>query len=156
LFFFCCWKMFALTRAIPRHSSMLSRALSSAKTSSGLGSFVAADQTITQNRVYHKTHYAVLALVPIALAAHPSALSMPVDVALAIALPLHAHIGMNWIFTDYVPGSPSGAARIALLTASTLAALGLLKLSVSGPGIVGTVKEMWTGAEETKKQKKAQ
>jgi len=62
---------------------------------------------------------------------------------------------MNWIFTDYVPGSPSGPARMALLTATVLATLGLLKLSVEGPGIVGTLKEMWTGAEEAKKAKKA-
>jgi hypothetical protein len=61
---------------------------------------------------------------------------------------------MNWIFTDYVPGSPTGPARVLLLGASILAAAGLLKLSVSGPGIVGTVKEMWTGAEEAKKSKK--
>jgi len=133
---------------------MAGRTMSSAKSpSSEMGSFLAADQTLAQNRVYHKTHFITLALVPIALAAHPSALSMPVDVALAIALPLHAHIGMNWIFTDYVPGSPSGPARLALLTASVLACLGLLKLSVAGPGIIGTVKEMWTGAEE--KQKKS-
>lgn len=44
---------------------------------------------------------------------------------------------------------------MALLTATVLATLGLLKLSVSGPGIVGSVKEMWTGAEEAKKAKKA-
>ena len=62
---------------------------------------------------------------------------------------------MNWIFTDYVPGSPSGPARVALLTATVLATLGLLKLSVSGPGIVGSVKEMWTGAEEAKHSKKS-
>lgn len=55
-------------------------------------SFVAADQTITQNRIYHKTHYLALGLVPVALVAHPSALSMPVDVALSIVLPLHAHV----------------------------------------------------------------
>lgn len=60
---------------------------------------------------------------------------------------------MNWIFTDYVPGSPTGPARMALLGATILAAAGLIKLSVAGPGIVGTVKEMWTGAEEAKKKK---
>ena len=58
---------------------------------------------------------------------------------------------MNWIFTDYVPGPPDGAARVALLGASVLAAAGLLKLSITGPGVVGTIKEMWTGAEEAKK-----
>lgn len=103
-----------------------------------------ADKTLGQFRLYHKTHFAVLAAVPLAFVAHPSALSMPVDLFLSFALPLHAHIGMNWIFTDYVPGR---GARVALLALSGLATLGLLKMTFSGPGIVGTVKEMWTGAE---------
>ena len=77
------------------------------------------------------------------------ALSMPVDCALAIVLPVHAHIGMNWIFTDYVPGN---APRVVLAACTVLATLGLLKLSVSGPGIVGTIKETWTGSEEKAKK----
>ena len=117
----------------------------------GLGSLVAADQTNAQGRFYHKTHFAMLGLVPLAFAAHPSALSLPVDVLLAISLPIHTHIGMNWVFTDYVPGSPRGAARIALLAASVLASVGLLKLAVSGPGVIGTFKELW-GTPKAKKE----
>lgn len=38
----------------------------------------------------------VLAGVPAAIATSPSALTMPLDIVLGIALPLHAHIGMNY------------------------------------------------------------
>lgn len=106
---------------------------------------------MAMNKVYHKSHYVSLALVPLAVAAHPSALSLPLDVALCVVLPVHAWIGMNWIFTDYVPGGPSGAPRVVLAVASVLATLGLLKIAVTGDGVVGTVKEMWTGAAEKKK-----
>lgn len=84
--------MFALTRNVAARRSTARLLASKAAPVNGNSGFVAADQTITQNRIYHKTHYAVLALVPVAMVAHPSALSMPVDVALAIALPLHAHV----------------------------------------------------------------
>lgn len=38
----------------------------------------------------------VLAGVPAAVATSPSALTMPLDIVLGIALPLHAHVGMNY------------------------------------------------------------
>jgi len=128
-------------------------ATSTSSASSSTGSFVAADQTLSQNKIYHKSHYVSLGLIPLALLAHPSALSLPLDVALSIALPVHAHIGMNWIFTDYVPGSPTGVPRLALAAATALATLGLLKISIFGDGVVGTVKELWTGDVEKKKLK---
>ena len=82
------------TSAVVFRRALVARTLATkpAASSSTSGSFISADQTITQNRIYHKTHYASLALVPVAIAAHPSALSLPVDVALAIVLPLHAHV----------------------------------------------------------------
>ena len=67
-------------------------ATSSTKAAQPTGSFVAADQTLSQFKLYHKSHFASLALVPIALIAHPSALSMPLDIALAVVLPVHAHV----------------------------------------------------------------
>jgi hypothetical protein len=88
--------MFALTRNVAvRRAASVRLMASKATSSSEAAAFISADQTITQNRIYHKTHYASLALVPIALAAHPSALSMPVDIALAIVLPLHAHVSLK-------------------------------------------------------------
>lgn len=112
-----------------------------------LTSFIAADQTLAQTKFYHRTNLAVLLLTPAAIILHPSPLSFPVDVALAIVFPIHAHMGMNWIFTDYVPGSPTGAARMALFAVSVLATLGLLKVSLVGPGITGTLKAFWKEPE---------
>jgi hypothetical protein len=50
---------------------------------------------------------------------------------------------MNMIFTDYVPGSPTGPARVALLVSTVLATLGMVKLAVSPCGLTGTVKALW-------------
>jgi len=82
--------MFNLTRVSLRRAAPKARAFSAKPAPTG--SFVGADQTITQNRIYHKSHYLALGLVPVALVAHPSPLSMPLDVALAVVLPLHAHV----------------------------------------------------------------
>ena len=109
-----------------------------------------ADQTLAQNKLYHKSNVAVMVLTPLAIVAHPSFLSMPVDIALSILFPLHAHMGMNWIFTDYVPGSPTGPSRIALFAATVLASLGLLKLSIAGNGVTGSLKALWQEPEEKK------
>jgi succinate dehydrogenase (ubiquinone) membrane anchor subunit len=104
--------------------------------------------------LFHKTSVIAVGLFPVALMipASMSAVAMPVDVALAILLPLHGHIGMNWVLTDYVPGSPTSPLRVALLAASALTTLGLLKLSVTGDGLIGSLKSTWAGAkkEETK------
>lgn len=109
-----------------------------------------ADQTLAQNKIYHKSNVAVMVLTPVALMAHPSILSVPVDIGLSILFPLHAHMGMNWIFTDYVPGSPTSASRVALFACTVLASLGLLKLSIAGDGITGSIKALWQKPEEKK------
>lgn len=50
---------------------------------------------------------------------------------------------MNFIITDYVPGAANGPARAAMLVASVLTALGLVKLSFTDKGVAGTVKALW-------------
>jgi len=130
------------TRNIPRvlrRTAVVQRRVKSTTTGSAkkepsgfFENLVGADQTLSQAKLFHKTNLAVMVLTPLAIVAHPSPLSMPVDVALAIVFPLHAHMGMNIIFTDYVPGSPTGPARMALLAVSVLSTIGLLKLAVSG------------------------
>eukprot|EP00924_Labyrinthula_sp_SR-Ha-C_P005265 maker-scaffold_1-snap-gene-26.53-mRNA-1 protein AED:0.02 eAED:0.02 QI:104/1/1/1/0.75/0.6/5/1139/156 len=121
---------------------------SGAKETSFLEFLTAADQNMSHMKILHKTNYAVAVLAPLAIVAHPSALSMPVDIALAIVFPLHAHIGMNCIFTDYVPGSPTSGARYALLGVSLLTSLGLMKLSFTDEGIVGSLKSLWVKKED--------
>lgn len=47
-------------------------------------------------KLYHAVNLVVLAGVPAAIATSPSPLTLPLDVVLGLALPLHAHIGMNY------------------------------------------------------------
>lgn len=47
-------------------------------------------------KLYHAVNLVVLAGVPAAIATSPSSLTLPLDVVLGLALPLHAHIGMNY------------------------------------------------------------
>lgn len=47
-------------------------------------------------KLYHAVNLVILAGVPAAIATSPSPLTLPLDVVLGLALPLHAHIGMNY------------------------------------------------------------
>jgi succinate dehydrogenase (ubiquinone) membrane anchor subunit len=108
-------------------------------------SFLMADEGREAFKLYHKTHFVALAGAPLAFALSPLSpmLNMPVDLALGVAFPLHAHIGMNWIIRDYVPPAGQGAARGAMAAATVVAALGLLKLNLMGDGITETIKTVW-------------
>lgn len=55
-----------------------------------------ADDGKLGTKLYHAVNMVVLAGVPAAVATSPSALTMPLDIVLGIALPLHAHVGMNY------------------------------------------------------------
>ncbi|CAM9416081.1 unnamed protein product [Choristocarpus tenellus] len=85
----------------------------------------------------------VLAGVPVAITTSPSMITKPLDVLLGLAIPIHAHIGMNYIITDYVPRSGRGMARGGMLAATVLATLGLLKLNIEGAGLTETLKATW-------------
>lgn len=60
------------------------------------GDGASADDGKLGTKLYHGVNMVVLAGVPAAVATSPSALTMPLDIVLGIALPLHAHIGMNY------------------------------------------------------------
>lgn len=55
-----------------------------------------ADDGKLGTKLYHGVNLVILAGVPAAVATSPSALTMPLDVVLGLAMPLHAHIGMNY------------------------------------------------------------
>lgn len=56
----------------------------------------AADDGKLGTKLYHAVNLVILTGVPAVIATSPSALTMPLDVVLGLALPLHAHIGMNY------------------------------------------------------------
>jgi succinate dehydrogenase (ubiquinone) membrane anchor subunit len=104
-----------------------------------------ADASMTLNRMYHNTAIVLAGLTPIALI-FPSNSFLPyplVDLTLSVLLPLHSHVAMNYVVTDYVPRAQRGFARAAVLATTLIAAAGLLKLSFNGPGLTEAVKELW-------------
>ena len=52
--------------------------------------------------LHHKINFAVIGLAPICLMTSQSMLQLPFDLLLGVALPIHGHIGMNQVGTDYV------------------------------------------------------
>jgi succinate dehydrogenase (ubiquinone) membrane anchor subunit len=97
-------------------------------------------------QLHHKINIALMGLTPVALVAG-GGLQTGLDLILGIVLPLHGHIGMNQVVTDYakkIGGKGAiGPSRmgLAVLTGTTM--LGLLKLNLSGPGLTETVKSFW-------------
>lgn len=101
----------------------------------------------------------LLGMTPVALVSPPP-VSAVVDMALAVVFPLHgrtfellrcdapADIGMNYVITDYVPKffgkAARGPARVIMFGITALTTAGLVKLNVQGPGITGSLKQLWT------------
>ena len=94
----------------------------------------------------------MLVSVPFSIAFGPSLITQPVDVFLGLAIPIHAHIGMNAIAADYIPTHvPAGiadgalfASRCAILATTTVLVIGLFDLNCNGAGITGALKALWT------------
>lgn len=61
-----------------------------------------ADASNASFSLYHKTSLALIAATPFAIAMSNSTVGTAIDVAMGLAIPVHAHIGMNWVLTDYV------------------------------------------------------
>lgn len=100
-------------------------------------------------KIYDQSHYALAGLVPIAaLGGEHTPLTRLTDLALAAVIPLHMHVGVNGIVSDYVPPRYIGATRWGVLAASGITFLGLMKLNLTGPGITSTVKSLWHKPEK--------
>lgn len=111
---------------------------------------LAADKGKMGNEIYHKVNLGLLIATPVAVITSPSVLSHGLDLALGVGIPLHAHIGMNAVITDYVPKSVKGPARAALLGVTGLTVIGLTYLNISGPGITESIKALWKGPKGEK------
>ena len=84
-------------------------------------------------------------MTPVAFALAPSKLCFPIDLALGVALPLHMHIGMNYVITDYskkILGINRGPAQMGMAAITGITILGLGNLNLRGPGITDTVKSL--------------
>lgn len=101
-------------------------------------------------KLYEQSHIALAGLVPIAaLGGEGNKLITLTDLALGVALPIHAHIGLNNILSDYVPPRYMGASRWGALASTAIVFIGLQQLNLGGPGITKTVKSLWHSPTET-------
>lgn len=94
-------------------------------------------------KYYHTSGIVLAILTPIALVLSPSQMNLPVDLALGVAFPLHSHVAINYVITDYVPKAARSVARAGLLGATIVAIAGILKLNIEGPGLTETLKRLW-------------
>lgn len=73
--------------------------------------------------------------------------SNTLDVALAVVLPLHCHIGFQTIVDDYLPKRKFGAvynvAKGSLLLATGLALYGAYRFNTENIGISEAISELW-------------
>ena len=85
----------------------------------------------------------LVVLTPAAFIISPSPMNMPIDIVLGVFFPLHSHVAMNYVISDYVPKASRPLARGLILAASLVAAAGLLRLNLQGPGLTETIKSLW-------------
>lgn len=145
-------------RTAPRPSSSVRHFRKSAPTKytenkevTGLAGIVEADNHALSVKLQHLTSVSLMGAVPLAFVLSPSPLVLPVDLALGLILPVHAHIGMNNVISDYVPKNVRTFARLGWLGATSLMLLGLLRVNLEGPGITEVVKTVWRESPNKKK-----
>lgn len=106
-------------------------------------SLVEADSGTIGTKFYHLSNTTLLVAAPLAFFLSPSILSFPLDLFLGVVFPLHAHIGFNYIISDYVPKASRAAARYALMAVTGVTILGLTKMNLEGPGLTESFKSLW-------------
>ncbi len=112
---------------------------------------ITADTVTSAMRVHHVGNMAMAGLVPAAyFTPAGSQLQKPVDLALGVVAPVHSHITMNMVLSDYCPPALRGVARAGLLGVTGVALVGLFKLNVEGPGITGALRQLWAPPAEEK------
>ncbi|OQR89964.1 hypothetical protein THRCLA_09495 [Thraustotheca clavata] len=105
-----------------------------------------ADNNKTTMLVGKVAAVGILGLIPVALALSPSALNTPVDYALGVLIPVHAHVSMNAVLSDYIPKMHQLPFRLSALAGTTAFFLGLLVVNVNGVGITESIKTIWREA----------
>ena len=92
-------------------------------------------------KMYHASSFALAGLVPAAAIAPGG--QAAIDLALGVAMPVHSHVAMNFIISDYVPKAARGPTRLAMLALTAATTVGLFRLNARGEGITRTVKSLW-------------
>eukprot|EP00607_Mallomonas_marina_P004680 CAMPEP_0182427498 /NCGR_PEP_ID=MMETSP1167-20130531/17917_1 /TAXON_ID=2988 /ORGANISM="Mallomonas Sp, Strain CCMP3275" /LENGTH=112 /DNA_ID=CAMNT_0024609785 /DNA_START=139 /DNA_END=474 /DNA_ORIENTATION=+ len=108
---------------------------------------LAPDTAKVATTFYHKSSIALAVLTPVAFVLSPSSVNLPIDLTLGVLFPVHAHIALNYVISDYVPllfsSSLIPTFRMGLLGVTVVTATGLLKLNLFGPGLTESIKSLW-------------
>ena len=90
-----------------------------------------------------------MALSPLMLVLPDSGAATTVfNTVLGVVLPIHGHIGMTGVLTDYVPKLSKGAlgpSRALMLAFTGITVVGLLKYNLAGDGMTKSLKQLWRG-----------
>ncbi|GMI08814.1 hypothetical protein TrLO_g10169 [Triparma laevis f. longispina] len=149
--------MFRSAQHVIRRSAQAAPRLQQRNATAGGNSLLKSDEGPLSTSTYHKVNMLIMGLTPLAFALSPSIINLPVDLLLGLALPLHAHIGMSYVITDYVPKLSKGLmgpARVALLGLTGVTTVGLLKVNIMGEGMTETVKSLWRGKKAVEDRRK--
>lgn len=139
-----------MLRVLPRFSTIASapiraarRTVSNNSKSSTLEDLLNIDGSKVVLKRYHQGAVILAVLTPAAFMISPSPYNMPIDLSLGFIFPLHAHVGLNAVISDYVPKALQTTARLGLLGVTGITLIGLLKLNVMGPGLTESIKSLW-------------
>lgn len=100
-------------------------------------------------KAYHLTSSTLAVVVPAAIVLSPSIASLPTDIMLSLTLPLHSWWGMRNVINDYVPPALRASANTLMLILVIVMFLGLMNLTLRGPGVIDSVKQLWREPGDT-------
>ena len=103
---------------------------------------------MTGVNVMHKSAMGLAVAFPAALLTSSPAVSIPVDVGLAMLIPAHMHYGLVGVIEDYVPRGMQDTASMASMAAAVITAAGLINLTINGDGVTGSIKRLWTRPDD--------
>jgi len=138
-------------RAFPRASRLSNPIMTQSRQKSS--NIMEADTGALGTKLYHHTSTFLLIGFPLAMLPIKT-ISFPFEVAIGLIIPLHSHIGFNYIITDYVPKAMRSAARAGLLATTVISALGLTYINVSGGGIGNAFRSLWKKPPVSDKKEK--
>ena len=103
--------------------------------------------------LYHKLNWGLLGLTPLAFMLSPSVMNMPIDLALGVLFPLHAHFSMNGVITDYAAKIFGKGAtmpcRVVMAGVTGVTLLGFARLNLTGDGLTESIKGLWRKSIKT-------
>ena len=113
--------------------------------------FLIADGSKNLNRIFHTSGIVLAFFTPLAFMPLPDPAVSAINISLGVLLPIHSHVGLNYVISDYVPKAVRGPARGLVLAITIITAAGLLKLNLQGPGLSNSIISL--GSKKTEATK---